>query len=116
MGFLTGKYKKGFTPPLDARINQTRYTWLKEKFENVEEDVYQIVEELEKLAKDYGKPLSQLAISWTIAHPAVTSTIIGPRSMLQLEDCFAALEWKLDSDILKRVDELVPPGMDLLAW
>jgi aryl-alcohol dehydrogenase-like predicted oxidoreductase len=45
-----------------------------------------------------------------LEHPAVTSGIIGPRTMEQLEDLLAGADVRLDADVLDRIDEIVPPG------
>jgi aryl-alcohol dehydrogenase-like predicted oxidoreductase len=45
-----------------------------------------------------------------IRHPAVTSAIIGPRTMEQLESQIGAAEVELDDAVLDRIDEIVPPG------
>jgi aryl-alcohol dehydrogenase-like predicted oxidoreductase len=51
-----------------------------------------------------------MAIAFTLAHPAVTSTIIGPRTREQLDDLLAAADVRLDTATLDAIDELVPPG------
>lgn len=61
-----------------------------------------------------------MAIAFTLAHPAVTSAIIGPRTMEQLEDLLKGASLVLDDATLDRIDEIVPPGTDLYnpdgAW
>jgi aryl-alcohol dehydrogenase-like predicted oxidoreductase len=49
-------------------------------------------------------------MAWVLEHPAVTSAIIGPRTMDQLTDLLAGADARLDDDVLDRIDELVPPG------
>ena len=49
-------------------------------------------------------------MAWVLEHPAVTSAIIGPRTMDQLTDLLAGADTQLDEAILDRIDELVPPG------
>ncbi|WFF01257.1 aldo/keto reductase [Micromonospora sp. WMMD964] len=58
----------------------------------------------------HGGPVDQLAIAFTVAHPAVTSAIIGPRTLPQLEDLLKGATLTLDDAILDRIDEIVPPG------
>jgi aryl-alcohol dehydrogenase (NADP+) len=65
---------------------------------------------LESVAKDSGTDLIGLSLAFTIAHPTVTSTIIGPRTMEQLESQLAAADLRLDDAALDRIDEIVPPG------
>ena len=71
------------------------------------------VEELIKLAADAGCSLTHLALAFVIGHPAVTSAIIGPRTMDQLTDLLTGLSVTLDDDILDRIDQIVPPGLNL---
>jgi aryl-alcohol dehydrogenase-like predicted oxidoreductase len=71
------------------------------------------VTELKKLAADAGISLPHLAIAFVRTHPAVTSVIIGPRTIPQLEDLLEGAEVTLSEDVLDRIDEIVPPGTDL---
>jgi hypothetical protein len=57
--------------------------------------------------------MTHLAMAFAIAHPGVTSAILGPRTMEQLNDLLASLEVSLSNDILDRIDEIVPPGTDV---
>ncbi len=68
------------------------------------------VDALQSVADDLGVTLVELAVAWTLAHPAVTSPIIGPRTMEQLESQLGAPEVVLDGGVLDRIDEIVPPG------
>jgi aryl-alcohol dehydrogenase-like predicted oxidoreductase len=71
------------------------------------------VTELAKLAADAGLTLPHLAVGFVLAHPAVTSVIIGPRTMDQLESLLSGADTVLTDDVLDRIDEIVPPGTDL---
>jgi aryl-alcohol dehydrogenase-like predicted oxidoreductase len=73
------------------------------------------VEQLGKLAAEAGLPLMHLAIGFVRAHPAVTSVLIGPRRPEQLDDLLAGADVRLSGDVLDRIDEIVPPGVDLNA-
>jgi aryl-alcohol dehydrogenase-like predicted oxidoreductase len=71
------------------------------------------VEHLAKVADDAGVSLIELAIAFVANHPAVTSAIIGPRTMEQLDSQLPAADVALDSAILDRIDEIVGPGVNL---
>ncbi len=73
------------------------------------------VDALDELARSAGLTLVQLALGFVLEHPAVTSPIIGPRTMEHLESQLPALDLRLDADVLDRIDEIVPPGTDLQA-
>jgi aryl-alcohol dehydrogenase-like predicted oxidoreductase len=71
------------------------------------------VEQLIKVAEDAKLPLTHLAMAFAIAHPGVTSAIIGPRTMDHLDDLLAGADVTLADDILDQIDEIVPPGTDI---
>jgi aryl-alcohol dehydrogenase-like predicted oxidoreductase len=68
------------------------------------------VGQLAQIADEAGIALIELAIAFVVNHPAVTSAIIGPRTMEQLEAQLAAADVTLDEAVLDRIDEIVPPG------
>jgi aryl-alcohol dehydrogenase-like predicted oxidoreductase len=68
---------------------------------------------LGEVADGAGLSLIQLALGFVLEHPAVTVPIIGPRTMEHLESQLPALELRLSPEVLDRIDEIVPPGIDL---
>ncbi|MGZ8283598.1 MAG: aldo/keto reductase [Allosphingosinicella sp.] len=73
----------------------------------------EIVEQLVPLAEQASMTLAQLAVAFTLEHPAVTSAIIGPRTMEHLETVLPAADKRLPVEILDRIDALAPPGTSL---
>jgi aryl-alcohol dehydrogenase-like predicted oxidoreductase len=71
------------------------------------------VEQLAKVADQAGLTMIQLALGFVTAHPAVTSAIIGPRTMDHLYSQLAAADTVLPPDVLDAIDEIVAPGVDL---
>ena len=71
------------------------------------------MERLVKVADEAGLTLIQLALGFVTAHPAVTSAIIGPRTLEHLQAQLAAADTVLSGDILDAIDEIVAPGTDL---
>ena len=71
------------------------------------------VEKIIPLAEEAGLPMTHLAMAFAVAHPGVTSALIGPRTMEQLDDLLAGLDVTLTDDILDQIDEIVPPGTDI---
>ena len=103
-GFLTGKHKAAEAPPegrftlgTAASNYQNRY-WHDREFATVEA--------LRSLAAEAGISMAQMAVAWTLAHPAVTSPIIGASRPEQLADSVAAADAPLDADLRKALDEL----------
>jgi aryl-alcohol dehydrogenase-like predicted oxidoreductase len=73
------------------------------------------VGKLTKLAAEAGLPLPHLAVAFVRAHPAITSVLIGPRKPQHLADLLAGAEVELSENVLDRIDEIVPPGVDVNA-
>jgi aryl-alcohol dehydrogenase-like predicted oxidoreductase len=71
------------------------------------------VEALAKVAEDAGLSMIELAIAFVVNHPGVTSAIIGPRTMEQLESQLPSADVVLDAAVLDRIDEIVQPGVNL---
>ncbi len=103
-GMLTGRVRKGQQNDL-SRAGMFKHL-------NDERRI-DVVEQLIPLAAEAGLPLTHLATAFVIAHPGVTSAIIGPRTMNQLDDLLAGLDVVLGDDLLDRIDEIVPPGTDV---
>ncbi|MBP2472431.1 aryl-alcohol dehydrogenase-like predicted oxidoreductase [Crossiella equi] len=103
-GLLAGRYRKG-QPPTNQRLN-----WVPKYL--TDPRALDLVEDLHDLAADAGLPLAHLALAFATRHPGVTSAIIGPRTLPQLEDLLAAAEVTLPEDVLDRIDALAPPGTD----
>ena len=73
----------------------------------------QIVTELASVADEAGITMVELALAFVLEHPAVSTAIIGPRTMEQLETQLSAPDIRLDVAVLDRLDEIVPPGTNL---
>jgi aryl-alcohol dehydrogenase-like predicted oxidoreductase len=111
-GWLTGRFRN--TEDID--MNSGRAQRLPRRFDpslpgNARK--LELVEELIKVAADAGTSLTHLAVAFVLTHPAVTSAIIGPRTMDQLQDLLAGAEVALDDQVLDRIDALVPPGVTI---
>lgn len=118
-GFLTGRYRKG--RPVDLSTGRAALT--PARFDPaIEENVRKldVVERLVELASEIGCTLPELALAFPAAHPGVTSVIIGPRTMEQLDAALKGAELTLDDAVLDRIDEIIPPGTNLYqadgAW
>lgn len=108
-GFLSGAQRKG--RPVDLTTGRAKLT--PGRFDPelpINANKLELVERLVEVADDAGCTLPQLAVAFTQAHPAVTSTIIGPRTMAQLESLLDGAEVTLDDATLDRIDAIVPPG------
>jgi aryl-alcohol dehydrogenase-like predicted oxidoreductase len=111
-GWLTGRIRKD----TDVDMTKGRAQRIPQRFDpRLPGNVAKLnaVEELVKIAADAGCSLTHLALAFAVAHPGVTSAIIGPRTMDQLTDLLAGADTLLDDDVLDRIDRVVPPGMTL---
>ena len=112
-GWLTGKYRRDEPLPEGSRATRMRIPERYDQQSPENKRKLDLVEELLKLASDAGSSLTHLANAWVTHHPAVTSAIIGPRTMDQLTDLLAGQDTRLDADTLDRIDALVPPGTNV---
>lgn len=105
-GMLTGRYRKGAPQPDSLRVK---------RFPNAMSDARSLdaVERLIPLAESAGLSLIQMALAFVVAHPALSAAIIGPRTMEQLDGLLAGAEVRLSDELLDRIDEIVPPGVDV---
>jgi len=100
-GFLTGKYHKGEAPPSPSRGEKSsRLQGYMKDDRN-----WALLETLERAAKERGKTVSQIALGWLLTRPPVTSPIIGPRSVEQLEDNLGAVGLRLSPEEMKEIEE-----------
>jgi aryl-alcohol dehydrogenase-like predicted oxidoreductase len=103
-GLLTGRHRKG-------QLTDThRSGGMPQHF--TDERKLDVVEQLVPLAEEAGLPMTHLAMAFAIAHPGVTSAILGPRTMEQLDGLLAGADVTLDDQVLDRIDEIAPPGTD----
>jgi aryl-alcohol dehydrogenase-like predicted oxidoreductase len=103
-GLLTGRVRKG-------QQNELRRAGL---FRHLNDGRrLDVVEQFIDLAGEAGLPMTHLALGFAIAHPGVTSAIVGPRTMAHLDDLLAGLDVTLSDEILDRIDQIVPPGTDV---
>ncbi|MGH2768613.1 MAG: aldo/keto reductase [Actinomycetota bacterium] len=114
-GLLTGKYRRGEPLPPDSRAVRAGQ-WGPQVAARYDLDrpanraKLDLVDRLLKVAEQAGTSLTHLSLAFTLAHPAVTSAIIGPRTMDQMEDLLAGADLHLDTDTLDAIDAVMAPG------
>ncbi|AUX46461.1 aldo/keto reductase [Sorangium cellulosum] len=106
-GFLSGKYRRDGKQP-EGRFADGTHQRAPALLGS--QRAFEVVEALRKIATEKGFALSQLALAWTAQQPGITSPIIGPRTLEQLEDNLGSLELKLGPEDLARIDAISPPG------
>ena len=107
-GWLSGRWRKdSASSPTSSARPSARFDMT--RFANQRK--LDLVEDLAQLAEESGLSLIELAIAFVINHPGITSAIVGPRTMAQLESYLPAASVALTADVLDRIDEIVEPGV-----
>jgi aryl-alcohol dehydrogenase-like predicted oxidoreductase len=112
-GWLTGRYRKDTDVPTSRRAERIPLRYDMSLPSN--QAKLEAADRLAVLAEEAGLSLIHLALAFVINHPAVTSAIIGPRTMEHLDSQLGAADVVLTAEILDRIDEIVPPGTTLNA-
>lgn len=111
-GMLTGKYQRNKKGPKGSRYESGKFR----SGEAVSEGAWKVIEGVGEIAKEKGCGMDAFALAWTLTNPAVTSPIIGPRTMSQLEGNLKALNVEVTEDDRKRIDELIEPGSYVASY
>ncbi len=112
-GLLTGKYHGGpEAVPADCLRADLRNNPDHVFFSpRIQEPMGKLVE----LARQYGRTPTQMALAFVMSHPVTAIPIIGPRNAEQLEDCLAACEIEVDTELQKAFDAINPPGEKIIG-
>jgi aryl-alcohol dehydrogenase-like predicted oxidoreductase len=104
-GFLTGKYKRNEPPPADSRgAGSSRFSQYM-----ADETSWILLDAMQQMSGRYGGSVSQVALAWTMCQPGITSPIIGPRSVEQLDDNLGACDVDLSADDLASLTQITSP-------
>jgi len=110
-GWLSGKWRK------DADdLTSRRAELLPKRYDlslPANQRKLEAADALARVADEAGISLIELALAFVIRHPAVTAAIIGPRTMEHLESQLTAADVELSDEVLDRIDEIVPPGVNV---
>lgn len=100
-GVLTNRYLNGI--PADSRAMQGKFL----KTSQITENMLVKIKQLNDIALQRGQSLAQMALSWVLAHPGVTSVIVGCSSTAQLADSLKAVDSKeFDGEELAKIEEI----------
>jgi aryl-alcohol dehydrogenase-like predicted oxidoreductase len=110
-GWLTGRFRLGAEVPRSRRAERIPDRYDLSLPGNQRK--LEAADALAKLAEEAGITLIEMALAFVVRHPAVTAAIIGPRTMEHLESQLPAADVQLTDDVLDRIDEIVPPGVNL---
>ncbi|MDQ6605242.1 MAG: aldo/keto reductase [Actinomycetota bacterium] len=110
-GWLSGRYRQDAEVPASRRAERIpgRYDLsLPENQLKLEK-----ADALARLAEEAGITLIEMALAFVLRHPAVTAAIIGPRTLEHLESQLTAADVGLSDEVLDKIDEIVPPGVNV---
>jgi aryl-alcohol dehydrogenase-like predicted oxidoreductase len=107
-GVLSGKY----TRKTSATVKPEGRPWASNY---LDEKSYAVIDELERISKELDTTVARVSLAWVQARPAVSSTIIGARTLAQLEDNLKALEVKLTPAQTAALDALTAPKLNFPA-
>ena len=110
-GWLSGRYRLNADVPASRRAQRLPHRFDLSLPGN--QLKLEAADKLAGLAAEAGMSLIHLALGFVLSHPAVTSAIIGPRTMEHLDSQLGAPADGLPADLLDRIDEIVPPGVNL---
>jgi aryl-alcohol dehydrogenase-like predicted oxidoreductase len=112
-GWLSGRYRKDTAVPTPTSAARQRLVNRYDMSLPANQRKLDAADQLAHLAGEAGMTLIEVAIAFVLRHPAVTSAIIGPRTMEQLESQLPAANIELSDDLLDRIDQIVPPGTNI---
>ena len=110
-GWLTGKYRREETPTGATRLGENPDRGV-EAFgrRGSTERTWDVVDAVRAVAQERGDSMAQVALAWLAARPAVTSVILGARTLDQLNDNLAAIDVHLSAEETDRLDVASDPG------
>lgn len=105
-GFLSGKYRRGQPWPTGTRFDSPENT---EPWPIEPENLFNIVEELERIAREHNVTVSQTALNYLLRKPGINSLIIGMRTANQLAENLKATDWQMAPEEVARLDRISEP-------
>ncbi|MCW2993507.1 MAG: aldo/keto reductase [Conexibacter sp.] len=112
-GWLSGRWRKDADAPAPTSAARARLTDRYDLSLPANQRKLDAAEAYALLAEEAGMSLIEMAIAFVLNHPAITSAIIGPRTMEQLVSQLPAADRVLDAELLDRIDAIVAPGTNV---
>lgn len=111
-GWLTGKYRPDERPTGATRLGEDPERGVEAYDKRNVERTWRVIEAVSRIAEQRGSgtTLAQVSINWLLQRPAVTSVILGARTVAQLQDSLGAAGWDLSAEELRELDEVSDPG------
>jgi aryl-alcohol dehydrogenase-like predicted oxidoreductase len=117
-GILTGQYKSAEEiPPVHSRFRHFRDDRPQASHgeEGAEEELFETLESIRKIAESENIPMSRLAIAWAMARPGITCMLVGTRNVGELAENLHAVAYSPSADVIERLDEITAPLLEKLG-
>ena len=109
-GWLSGKYRRDQRPSGATRLGEDADRGMEAWDRRGTEQTWRVIDAVQGLAEARGVSMAEVALAWVTDRPAVTSTILGARTLEQLETNLAAADLHLSPEETARLDEASAPG------
>lgn len=110
-GWLTGKYSRDTAPEGATRLGEDPNRGVEAYGRRNTERTWMILDRVRETAESHRVSMGQVALNWLRNRPSVSSVLLGCRTVEQLEDNLAALEWNLADDEMASLDRVSAPGI-----
>jgi aryl-alcohol dehydrogenase-like predicted oxidoreductase len=110
-GWLTGKYSRTERPKGTTRLGEDPARGLEAYDVRNNALTWRVLAAVEAIAADRGVTMSQVALNWVRQRPGISSVLLGCRTVEQLDDNLAALDWELSDAEMRRLNEVSAPGI-----
>jgi aryl-alcohol dehydrogenase-like predicted oxidoreductase len=103
-GLLTGKYRRGQPPPNNSRAaEKPEWMW------KLDDALFDRLEGIAAIAAEARVPMSQFSLAWTLTQPAMSSLIVGVKTIEQIQDAIAATQVVISDEQKQRIDAICSP-------
>jgi aryl-alcohol dehydrogenase (NADP+) len=110
-GWLTGKYRRDAVPRGATRLGEDPTRGLEKYDVRDTEQTWHVLDTVRRIAAERDVTMGRVALNWLRRRAAVTSVLLGCRTIAQLEDNLAALEWELTDTEMRELDDASAPGI-----
>lgn len=116
-GWLSGKYRRDQAPTGATRLGENPKRGM-EAFDarNADPHTWEVIDAVQSVAEETGRSMSQVALAWLADRPAVTSVILGARTLEQLDDNLAAADLHLSDEQRARLDDASAPRAEVYPY
>jgi aryl-alcohol dehydrogenase-like predicted oxidoreductase len=114
-GFLTGKYKRDGSGPVQARLQRgdEPNEWVDKHFVD---PAFDVVETITAIADEKGCTPTQLSLAWIVQQPGMVGPVLGPRTLQQFQEQLGAVEVSITDEDRERINRVSPSGRVIVPY